>query len=177
MTLRRVLLVSACLALGAAVLVQARRLGAVTADLYAAEAALVALTRDAQEIADLRARPERLAQVERPTQDTLARLTAALAEAGLPSVRLRDLTRDSDGMPAPAGARRQSLRFTLEPVTIPQLGSFLEQWRSSQQLWTMSRIELAHSGAPEHPTFTARFVISALVAEPRQPAPIRGVGP
>lgn len=163
----------------AALLVTARRLAAAEAGRSAAAAALTAVARDAQEILDLRARPERIALAERPSQDTLARLSEALAQAGLPAALLKDLARDADSAPAIRGSRRQSARFTLEPVTVAQLGEFLDRWRSGQQLWSVNRIDLVHVGSPNEPvgTYAARLGITALVVESRSTAETSGARP
>ena len=41
--------------------------------------------------------------------------------------------------------RRQSVRVSLNDLSIGQLGAFLSQWSATQRLWTPTRIELTHA--------------------------------
>src|SRR5688572_7615012 len=58
-----------------------------------------------REMADLRARSERVSLQARPTQDVIARVHAALAEAGLPPDRFAELRNDSDSALSNSGGR------------------------------------------------------------------------
>lgn len=151
------------------------RLRAATSRADAAFSTLVSVGRDAQELLALRRRQPTRATGEQPTQDTLARVTATLAEAGIPAERLRNLERESDSeLSAGSGERLRalSMRVVLEPVTVVQLGAFLARWRDGQKLWDVSRLELNHTGAADEQegTYTVRLVITAVYAA-QNPAP------
>ena len=42
--------------------------------------------------------------------------------------------------------KRQRATLTLTPITLPQVGSFLEAWRSAEPRWTIASIDLSPSG-------------------------------
>lgn len=105
---------------------------------------------DSQRILELRARQQTIAEQKRPDQDVIARVNAVLAEAGIPSDRFGGLRPESDAaLPGPnqnaTGYRRQSVRITLNELSVDQIGSFLSKWTQTQPLWIPSRIELTHS--------------------------------
>ena len=147
------------------------------AEADAAEASLHTLAADARKILDLRSRSENVAAGARPDRDAIALVNGALAAAGLSGSKLRDLAQESDtpivtagrAPGAATGLRRTAVRFTLEPVSLPELGRFLGAWREAGGVWTISRVDLTHRrGAPQRPGtpetdggWTARLLITA----------------
>lgn len=123
----------------------------------AAMAQLLEVRRDAQEVIDLRAASQRVNARERPAQDVIAMVNAAMAEAGIPNAQFKGLSPEADVALAPrngpnvtpAGYRRQSLRLSLAGLSVADLGRFLAAWRQSQQIWTVTRLELTHQRSPE----------------------------
>jgi hypothetical protein len=134
------------------VTISARRLAQAQHDLISAGSALDQTAREAREIVDLRAKEQTVESRQRPAQDVIAQVNAALAEIGIPSRHFKSLTPESGPPTLSAfnGGRllQQSLRLVLEDLSPQQIGSFLLQWRSSQHIWTTSRIELVHSRGP-----------------------------
>ena len=100
---------------------------------------------EAQQIIRLRSKQQRIAEHKRPEQDVIARVNTTLAEAGIPPERFGGLRPDSDAALPNTAYRRQSVRITLDELSIIELGAFLDQWSQSQQLWTPTRIELTHA--------------------------------
>ena len=93
-------------------------------------------------------RPAPPANPKSPNSDSLApRVSAALAAAGLPASALASLSvqSDSDAAPTSKTFRVQHRRATLVlgGVTLPQLGSFLQAWRSREPDWTISGVDAA----------------------------------
>lgn len=93
-----------------------------------------------------------------PTSDALALVNHALAGAGVPTTCLRSLAPATEAAPsslrAAPGYRRASMRLSLAGLTLPQLGAFLQTWRTSQGIWSVERIDLrteqrAPSGAAQ----------------------------
>jgi hypothetical protein len=83
-----------------------------------------------------------------------ARVAGALSDAGLPPSTLADLSPErlepiTSGQ-GPTVARRRAL-LTLAPITLPQLGRFLESWRTAEPEWTVSALELAPQRQREQP--------------------------
>ena len=154
MTHRSAILLLLVLAAAMLILViNSRRLTAAENELDAARKSLNAAMTDAREILQLRAQRQRIAHAEHPTQDVIARINSVIAEAGLPSRCFKSLTPSSNTVINNAGGsasdgtikyRRQSLRLSLEDLEPPELGRFLTRWRSTQPLWTITSIELAH---------------------------------
>jgi hypothetical protein len=151
----------------------AKKLGAAQAQLQAAQSALQRLSREAQEVLELRGREQRVELRQRPQQDVIAQVNAVLAEVGIPSRNLRSLSPESDSQVASAATttklKRQSLRLVLENLSLQEIGGFLIKWRSSQQIWTTTRIELTHIRGQEQDAnddhYDATLVISALYVE------------
>ena len=131
----------------------AHRLSHAKADYLDGVLALDKTVSTSKEILELRSHHERVALHERPPQDVIAQVNAALAEAGIPNSHFKGLNPESEGAvePSTAGAagtgvgyRKQSLRLMLEDISMPELGGFLSQWRKTQQVWIVTRIELNH---------------------------------
>lgn len=123
----------------------------------------------AAEIRDLRGRRERVESRERPKQDVIAQLNAALAEVGIRSDALTELEPLSDAAVARPGERttayrRQSVSATLEGLTARQIGAFLGEWRTSQPAWVPTRVELYHVKNQPEPAllYSARLVLTAV---------------
>ncbi len=100
---------------------------------------------EAQQIVQLRSKQQRIAEHKRPEQDVIARVNATLAEAGIPPERFGGLRPESDGALPDSAYRRQSVRISLDDLSITDLGAFLSQWSRTQQLWTPTRLELSHA--------------------------------
>lgn len=142
----------------------------------AVTASLEALVRDAQEVLDLSAKQERIAARERPTQDVIAQVNSVLAEVGIPTGgtegHFKSLTPESDSLVTAAAAnvkgpryKKQSLRLTLDDLSMDQVGSFLLHWRQAQEVWMPSRIELTHvrgQNNNQSDRYQASILLSAL---------------
>jgi histone deacetylase complex regulatory component SIN3 len=149
---RTIILVLLILATGLLpVTISLRRLAAARESLASAQALLLQTAREAQEIVDLRSQTQTFESRQRPAQDVIAQVNLVLAEAGIPSQHFESLTPEAEAATsatsASAGARlfRQSVRLVLEDLTPEQIGLFLLQWRTSQPIWPVSRIELVHN--------------------------------
>ncbi len=108
---------------------------------------LAAVTEHASELVRLRAGapPE-----HKPGSGLASRVSAALARCGLPPSALSSLSPESAVGEGPS--RRQRAVLALGGVTLPQLGSFLNAWRSAEPDWVVSSIELSpQMGAPVTP--------------------------
>ncbi len=137
-------------ALGLPLAISANRVAGARSELTAARSSLVRIADSAQHIVDLRGEQERIAEHKRPEQDVIARVNTTLAETGIPPEHFGGLRPESDAALAgsghtPIAYRRQSVRVSLNDLSIAQLGAFLSQWSATQQLWTPTRIELTHA--------------------------------
>ena len=128
------------------------RLGLASSRLAAADTGLQAIRQDAQEIIDLRSRQQVVNVAERPAQDVIAQVNAVLSQVGIPTSRLKSLMPETDAAMSPSNEnthvggiyRKQSLRMTLEHLTVQEIGNFLLQWREAQKIWTAVGVELTH---------------------------------
>lgn len=109
---------------------------------------------------------------------TLAQMT--LNAASLTPSTLRESLPEGDGViikDDPADGlllRRQSVRLSFEPLTVNELGRFLDQWRKSQPVWDIARIELSslhpailQTGSSESGSYRVSLTVVATVAEYR----------
>jgi hypothetical protein len=96
----------------------------------------------AEELMELRSRLAQGATRQTNPSGTLAERAAhVLADAGLPSSALTNL---SPARVAPRdGVLHRRATLMLEAVTLPQLGRFLDAWRSHEPAWTVSCIDLS----------------------------------
>ncbi len=131
----------------------------------------LSVERDGREVIRLREERATASLGEPPQDDLVARLGQIASESGLSRGMVRNVERVSDRSIGETrgerGFRRRDVRVTLEPVGPADLGRFLEQWRRSQPLWTVSNIDLearrgrVQTGAPR---YIARLQLSAAYA-------------
>jgi hypothetical protein len=81
----------------------------------------------------------------RPSGTLAPQVSAAISAAGLPASAMLSLSADPE-MPAPAKgiqANRRRATLVLAPVTLPQLGAFLQTWRQRQPAWVISQLDVS----------------------------------
>jgi hypothetical protein len=127
---------------------------------------------DAAEVQGLRGMAQRINDRQRPEQDMIARLHAAMQHAGIDvsrhfqALRLEgDVELSGDGQ---RGLRRQSVVVALGDLNLQQLGSLLVQWKADQPVWTLSRLEMTHArgsnSSVENDRYDIALTFSALYA-------------
>ena len=141
-------------AFGLPLVISANRLAEARSQLAGSRSSLVRIADSAQRIVELRGTKQRIAEHKRPEQDVIARVSAALAQAGIAAEHFGGLRPESDAALAGTGHtgvayRRQSVRVSLNDLSIAQLGAFLSEWSATQRLWTPTRIELTHARSRE----------------------------
>ncbi|MCK6476468.1 MAG: hypothetical protein L6Q35_06525 [Phycisphaerales bacterium] len=102
------------------------------------------------ELATLRAAWPAFAASDAPSEDLTRRVSRVISAAGLASSVLSNVSPDSD---QPAGSAkspggtplylRRSARLSLDGVTLPDLGRFLEAWRKAEPGWVVTSIDLS----------------------------------
>lgn len=137
--------------------------------------------KDANEVLALRSRRQVVNAAERPPQDVIAQVNGVLAATGIPGNRLKSLTPETDAaltnQPESSNSsalqyRKQSLRLTLEGLTVQEIGTFLRQWKTSQQVWTCSRIELTHArDRADANRYDINILLSAIYVATTSPPP------
>lgn len=155
-TRQRILFAALLLGLVSAIGVSAARFTSACRAHDLAHARLKRVHHDARAIITLRRQSERVSIEARPTEDVLALINTALAEAGLPQRHLADLRSESDAaLPSGGGSegapggdgpqyRRQSLSVSLRELSPADLGAFISAWRQVQTVWSVTRLTLAH---------------------------------
>ena len=115
-------------------------------DAYAQHAAVAA---KAGRVTALRALPPVTGYGSRPTDDVIQLTSRVLETANLPAARLRGVQPEADravtddrGGGGGDNRRLAAARLGLEPLTVQELGAFLSSWRSSQQVWSIARVDL-----------------------------------
>jgi len=121
---------------------------------YTAQTTLANVARDANVILTLRAGvPE--SPVDDQAQGGLTpRVSAALQRAGLPASSLASLSPEAESrlvVQSGVHVSRRRATLTLSGVTLPQIGRFLDAWRSTEPAWTPASIDLSPAAgkAPE----------------------------
>lgn len=126
----------------------ARHAAAARARAGGAEAQFSQVKADAARVLALRSRAQTVAAGEQPQQDVFRRVNDTLATAGLSHVRAQSVNPGGDQALDAGGAaprRVQTVRVVLEPVTLDEVGAFLDRWRRDQALWTVTGIDLTTS--------------------------------
>lgn len=126
------------------------------------EAALEKTTADLREWAALKVEREIVAEKKRPTQDVIAQVNAVLRDAGIPTQRLKNLEPEAD-VPVAGRYRTQTLRLSLEKLSLHDIGAFLAAWRAAKSVWTPRSIELSQVALPDGSSagLDVRVLISA----------------
>ncbi|MBC7834178.1 MAG: hypothetical protein H7Y88_03640 [Phycisphaerales bacterium] len=75
------------------------------------------------------------------------RLSTVLSSCGIPASSLSSLTPDTTAQAAPGTvAVRRRAGLTLTGITLPQIGRFLDAWRTAEPAWVAASIDVT----PEH---------------------------
>jgi hypothetical protein len=80
-----------------------------------------------------------------------SRVTAALGAAGLPASCMSSVQPDTETTVAQVEnmqARRSRVTLTLDGLSLPQLGSFLDAWRRREPAWTVAGIDISPQPPP-----------------------------
>lgn len=110
--------------------------------------------RDADEVIALRATPPTLTVGKRPEPGIYGQFADALVEVGEPVSTISSLVPGTDTAVAVDGlgaCKRQSVRVTLDGLTLPRLGRVLHAWRRAQPDWRTTQVQLTPlpDGVPE----------------------------
>ena len=97
---------------------------------------------DAREIASVRAAAPPESRRNRPPPGLTTRVANVVSKAGLPQPTLQNLSPENETSVGGSNLRKQTAKMTLEPLTLPELGKFLEEWRNAEPVWTMTSIDI-----------------------------------
>jgi hypothetical protein len=112
-----------------------------------------------RQVADLEAaRPvaAQWRQRRRPASGLAANLGQTLSACGIAPTALVNVSPQPESPLESASStnadlRRQRAALTLYPVTLPQLGAFLEAWRAREPYWTVTTIDVSPDAAAKLP--------------------------
>ncbi len=144
----RVIVVPVLAACMASLLLSRSRVAGAHSGAESSRTRLEALRRDTNELERLRSQTV-VAHAAQPSEgDLLSRVRRTLRDVGIADTTLRQVSRQGDlvlggsrGENTSPYARR-SERVVLEPLSLTELGRWIQTWRSSERLWTVSQIEL-----------------------------------
>lgn len=116
---------------------------------------------------------------KRPASGLATNLGQTLAACGIPPQALVNVAPQPEtplhGETGGADLRRQRATFMLTPVTLPQLGAFLELWRTREPYWTVASIDVSpettHGRPPtggDLPLRAAITVDAVYLADPKE---------
>jgi len=108
---------------------------------------LAVVSADAREIASMRAAAPAEARRKRPTPGLATRIADVVSKAGLPQSALQNLSPETESAAGTSGLRKQAARITLDGLTLPELGRFLQEWRVAEPVWTMATIDIPPTAA------------------------------
>jgi hypothetical protein len=152
------------------------RLAAAEARVAAALGLAVAVERDAERLIALRAARHTVGQGAEPQADALASINAAMVDAGLDPAHLRSLTPEAqpspDALTGSSGYQRRSLRLSLGAIAMPELGRFLQSWRSTQEIWAVTQIVVRREPArraSSQELWSVTMTLSATYVQPVAP--------
>lgn len=109
---------------------------------------LTSTARDAEAIRTLKSSmpPE---SSDEPAGGLTQRISASLARTGLPAAALAGLSPEAESplvtQPGVRAARRRTT-LTLAGIALPQIGRFLDDWRTTEPAWIPVSIDLAPMG-------------------------------
>ncbi len=119
------------------------------------EARVAEASRTVGEVLTLRSQRERASLRARPQQDLASRLHDTLAASGAGTGLLSEVAAHTGGTTPTAGAdgrySLQQMRVSLKSAKLIDLGKFLDRWRSTQPLWTVTSVDLSRA-TPSAPT-------------------------
>jgi hypothetical protein len=142
-------------------------------------AELERLATQARELRSLRAAAAS-PESAKATPGLASRVGTALSRAGLPASCLSSLSPEAQSVQrlegSRVGARRQRATLVLTSLTLPQLGSLLQTWRTDEPAWMITGVEVAAAQGPPPPTggdlpLRAVLVLESLVIDAPSPAP------
>lgn len=153
---RTIVIIAAITASGSLVLVAWMRHAGAVGDAQAARTHLASVTDNTRELMRLRMEATRSLTAAPPDQALVTSVRRSLANAGLPDIRLTQMSRPADRALRSASTgndgpdvRTRTEVVVLDPVTLPELGRWISLWRDSHPLWVVSQIDLrAATGRP-----------------------------
>jgi hypothetical protein len=100
------------------------------------------VTDNAREIASLRSAAPPESRCQRPPPGLASRVADVVSKAGLPQSSLQSLSPETETQVGGTDLRRQVAKMTLDGLTLPQLGRFLQEWRAAEPAWTVAAIDI-----------------------------------
>ncbi|HYE63785.1 MAG TPA: hypothetical protein VD997_17470 [Phycisphaerales bacterium] len=107
--------------------------------------ALTVVADQATQLDRLRASAPVESRRSRPAPGLASRIAQVVAVTGLSQGTLQNVTPEVEtgiGTGTGINYRRTAVRLTLDPITLPELGRFLQEWRAAEPAWTVSTIDL-----------------------------------
>ncbi len=119
---------------------------AVRAHAYRTESrsALTLVTQQATELVRLRHEAKDSSLPLRPDGGLASKVSHALTRAGLSATVMQSLSPEAET--SDKGVVRQHATLTFSGVTLPQVGRFLDAWRTSEPDWVVSNLDLSPAG-------------------------------
>jgi hypothetical protein len=102
---------------------------------------------DAREIAAIRAAAPPESRRHRPPATLATHIADVVSKSGLPQSALQNLSPETESGVGSAGLRKETAKLTLEPLTLAELGCFLQEWRKAEPLWTVVSIDITPTPA------------------------------
>lgn len=108
---------------------------------------LAVVRADSGEIASIRAAAPPESRWPRPAPGLATRVADVVSKSGLPPSAFQSLSPETESTVGISGLRKQAARVTLDGLTLPDLGRFLQEWRTAEPLWTVTSIDITPAAA------------------------------
>ena len=112
---------------------------------------LRAVNADTREIAALRAAAPPESRRHRPPPGLATRVADAVSKAGLTQSAVQSVSPEVESSAGASGLRKEAAKITLDGLTLPELGRFLQQWRTDQPVWTVISIDMTPTATKPRP--------------------------
>lgn len=126
-------------------IVTGTRAGRAHAERSESRAALTLVTQQANELVQLRHAAKDSSLPARPESGLAGKVSQALSRSGLAPSVMQSLSPEAES--SDRGLVRQHVTLTLAGPTLPQVGKFLDAWRSNEPNWVVSGLDLSPAGA------------------------------
>jgi hypothetical protein len=141
---------------------------------------LALLAEQARELISLRVASASQTSAKRQASGLAPRVGAALSRCGLPASCLSSLSPETAVVVNEGSShlRRQRATLALGSITLPQLGSFLNGWRTSEPDWGVTSIDLSPMAAGQNAStggdlpLRAVLVVESMYADQPEQAPV-----
>jgi hypothetical protein len=103
---------------------------------------------DAREVAAIHAAAPPESRRHKPPAGLATHVADVISRSGLTQSTLQNLSPETESGLGATGLRKETAKLTLEPLTLAELGRFLQEWRAAEPIWTVASIDITPTPTP-----------------------------